>query len=176
MIKRLLNDEPSTVDDVILGQFIQNGIFGLKTAHGKYLGSDKFGALILFREALSPQEEWTPVIRDDGIGFLHSVYNKFLSVKKGEFRIDSDSMGFAETFIVRCQKNHNKGRDGGKRKTEQEVDINKIEEEQIRKFIGNKVTVKLSSNKELLKAKEEGRLHGELLEKRIKMKSDKFCY
>ena len=49
----------------------------LKTATGKFLSCDKVGILSASKEAISPQEEWLPVHRNDGWAF-QNVFEKFL--------------------------------------------------------------------------------------------------
>jgi protein FRG1 len=97
--------EPQDISQVIVGQWLMDQtVFSLKTAYRKYMSSDSFGLVRLDKEAVGPQEEWTPILRSEGVTFQNS-YQKFLkydSSLKG-FRADSEFIGFHEIFTVKCQ-------------------------------------------------------------------------
>ena len=78
-----------------------------KSAHGKYLSADKFGLVTATAEAVGPQQEWTPVFRDEGLA-LQSKYEKFLKFEdeRNSVRADSEAAGFCEIFSVKCQAAH----------------------------------------------------------------------
>ena len=82
------------------------------------MASDKFGVITADREAIGPQEEWIPIFKEDGIA-LQSCYDKFLSAdeiageEEGEgggggtgkykLRADVETIGFCETWKIKCQ-------------------------------------------------------------------------
>ena len=102
-------------------------------------------------------------------------------------RCDSESIGFNETFIVKCQSERKKVRLIEKFQSEQrsasktsasqqELDI--LEENESRKmqsFGCGRIKAKNSKPSDLKRAADEGNLRETLLERRIKSKHDPFC-
>ncbi|CAG8715739.1 8678_t:CDS:2, partial [Racocetra fulgida] len=112
--KNLQTCDPEEVSYVFVGSKIAGSTdcISLKTFDGKYLASDKFGAITAEREAIGPQEEWRPIIRSDGIA-LQNYYDKFLSVDEiadggYKLRADVETIGFCETLHVKCQSRFRK--------------------------------------------------------------------
>lgn len=87
-----------------MGHSIQPNVYVFKSAYGRYLSADRFGLVSATAEAIGPQQEWVPVLRDDGLA-LQSKYDKFLAFEdeRNSVRADSESAGFREVFAVRCQ-------------------------------------------------------------------------
>jgi protein FRG1 len=84
-----------------------------RTPDGKFLSSDQHGLVSANREARGPQEEWNPVILEDGMVALQNIYEKYLAVDevaggKLSLRADSDTVGFQEKFWVKVQYGHKK--------------------------------------------------------------------
>ncbi len=96
--------EPNSVSQVLVAQSLIPGKYSFKSAYGRYITSDVLGKVAAIKEAVGPHEEWLPVRRADGFAF-ESLHGKFLSIDKdsGRLRGDADSIGFMETFLVRCQ-------------------------------------------------------------------------
>lgn len=88
--------------------------WSFKSHHGKYLGCDKHGILSATREAISPEEEFTPVRNELGGGrwALQTVRERFVGVDESagviEVRGDAESVGFGETWRLRLQKRNKK--------------------------------------------------------------------
>lgn len=95
--------------------------FSFKSHHGRYLSCDKFGILSATREAISPEEEFLPILNELGGGrwALQTVRDKFLSVDEvgaggtTEIRGDAEAVGFKETFVVRLQARNKKRKKSG---------------------------------------------------------------
>ncbi|GBB83674.1 hypothetical protein RclHR1_10370011 [Rhizophagus clarus] len=107
--KQLSTIEPEDIASVFVGSRIvgNTGHISLKIFDEKYLASDKFGVITAEREAIGPQEEWTPIIKSDGIA-LQSIYDKFLSIDEiadggYNLRADVETVGFCETWKIKCQ-------------------------------------------------------------------------
>ena len=101
--------EPEDIASVFIGSRIVGSTdrISLKTFDEKYLSSDKFGVITAEREAIGPQEEWTPIIKSEGIA-LQNTYEKFLSVDEiadggYNLRADVETIGFCETWKIKCQ-------------------------------------------------------------------------
>ncbi|THH13940.1 hypothetical protein EW146_g6343 [Bondarzewia mesenterica] len=106
---------------------------------GKFLSCDKHGLVSADREARGPEEEWTPVVYDDGMVAFMNVYEKYLSVDEvagGQLQLrgDSENAGFGERFYVKIQSKYKKEAHEEKKKKEgmlgapsmDEADTNKV--------------------------------------------------
>ncbi|KAJ3110388.1 hypothetical protein HDU96_006654 [Phlyctochytrium bullatum] len=176
--------EPTSVHQVfVINRLPTSGTkFSFKSAFDKYLTSDKFGIVSASVEAVGPAEEWEVIFRDDGIAF-QNARDMYLCAESGVARADSGAVGFREVFRIRvqaqCKAKYKK------KKKEVEVDAETLEFEYLyaqvfptKKFQswgnGRRVMAKEDSKK-LKKAVKEGSLNEALLDRREKIKSDKFC-
>ncbi|KAG0065784.1 hypothetical protein BGZ89_007941 [Linnemannia elongata] len=184
--------EPTAVHQVLVATMIPDSDrLTLKAYNGKYLSSDKFGIVTAHTEAIGMQEEWTAIIKADeeegGIAFQNH-YGKFLSVDevaaetgKGagggiQIRADSETIGFCEIFRAKIQARFRKK--AKKAAGEVKIVTKDYEFDQSRKFQTwnhGRVIVSNESVKELNKAKKEGRFSEALLDRREKLKSDRYC-
>lgn len=83
------------------------------TGEGKFMSCDKHGLVSADREARGPQEEWTPVLLEDGMVAFQNVYEKYLAVDEVaggnmSLRGDSEEVGFRERFWVKVQSKYKK--------------------------------------------------------------------
>ncbi|KAI9003566.1 FRG1-like family-domain-containing protein [Gaertneriomyces semiglobifer] len=169
--------DPSSVAQVFVTKRLPDSRkVSFKNAFDKYLSADKFGVITCEREAMGPAEEWELIFREDGVA-LQTCWEKFLSCdENGVGRADSDNAGFQEIFTLHCQA-QNRARKK-KKKDDGNLDETSFEVEQIKKFHsygGGRLVLSHEDAKELQKAKKEGSLHEAMLDRRAKMKSDKFC-
>ncbi|KAJ3294724.1 hypothetical protein HK104_003330 [Borealophlyctis nickersoniae] len=164
--------EPTSISEVFIAKKLPDSSkVTFRSAYDKYLGTDKFGVVACASEAISPAEEWEVVVRDDGIA-LQSSFDKFMRGEEdGVVRADSTEVGFREVFRVKCQA-VNKSR-AKKRKEKVQVNAEALEVDQI--WGGGRLVMTNEDTAELRKAKKGGNLHEALLDRRAKLKSDKFC-
>ncbi|KAI7886795.1 hypothetical protein K492DRAFT_203056 [Lichtheimia hyalospora FSU 10163] len=174
--------EPVIVNQVFVGARLlgTSNTFTIKSVHKKYLSSDKFGVVSADREAISGLEEWEPAMTDAGVAF-RNAHGKFLMVDQiagGGFKIraDSDEIGFCETFRVYCQARFKRKARHERKKAKKESNIDELDN--VKKFQswgGGRVHMSKSDTRELKKAKEEGRIAEAMLDRRAKVKSDRYC-
>ncbi|CAB4435420.1 hypothetical protein RhiirA5_358234 [Rhizophagus irregularis] len=179
--KQLSTIEPEDIASVFIGSRIVGSTdrISIKTFDEKYLASDKFGVITAEREAIGPQEEWTPIIKSDGIA-LQSIYEKYLSVDEiadggYNLRADVETVGFCETWKIKCQARLRKKVKSTKKETKP---ISEYEIEQIKKYQtwgGGRVKTSKEEISELKKAKKEGNFAEALLDRREKVKADRYC-
>ncbi|KAJ3032263.1 hypothetical protein HK097_005315, partial [Rhizophlyctis rosea] len=147
------------------------------TPSSKYLSSDKFGVTSAYSEAISPAEEWDVVIRDDGVALQNVLNGKYLRCEMdGTARCDSEEVGFREVFRILCQA-QNKAR-AKKRKEKESVDAEVLEVETIKKFHswgGGRLVNTTEDTRELKRARKDGQLNEALLDRRSKLKADRYC-
>ncbi|KAK9708712.1 hypothetical protein K7432_009474 [Basidiobolus ranarum] len=175
--KPIAEVEPEQVHHVFVGRRVPGSEgFTFKSSTGKYLSCDKVGVLSIDSEAVGPQESWTPILREDGVAF-QNVHGKYLSIEEssGKLRGDAEDIRFCEVFRVKCQA---AVRRKDKVKSQTNQSSTEVEFHNIRRFqswgLGR---VKLSEDDvtELKKAKKEGNFSETLLDRRAKIKSDRYC-
>ncbi|TFY67084.1 hypothetical protein EVG20_g4067 [Dentipellis fragilis] len=151
---------------------------------GKFLSCDKHGLVSADREARGPEEEWTPVVFDDGMVAFMNVYEKYLSVDEvagGQLQLrgDSEEAGFRERFYVKIQNRYKKEAHEEKKLKEGmlgEASMDEVSTNKIYQAWGQaRSVVSHEDRKALKKAKKEGRLAEAMLDRRAKLKSDRFC-
>ena len=179
-----LPEEPLSTSNVLIGQNLIPHVFSFKSPFGKYLITDSLGQVACNKDAVNPLAEWTLIIKPEGVS-LQSVNQKFLSFdpKTGRLRCDSETIGFNERFIVKCQADRKKKRLLDKFEEERRAnlkigtsqkELETLEEIEVKRMqSGGKL--KISSSNDLKRAAEEGNLRETLLERRIKSKHDPFC-
>ncbi|KAM0792381.1 hypothetical protein ACM66B_005061 [Microbotryomycetes sp. NB124-2] len=170
----------------------------LRSGSGKFLAADELGQVTADREARGQQEEWTIQDAQTGSGrcVLRSSYDKLLSIDvvaggKIELRADAETETDTERWRVLMQgefvakakkalldkkgvKEAIKSRDG----LTVVNNVGKLEDELIHKFQarGAGRFVGTSEDKrELKRAKKEGKLGEAMLDRRVKLKSDRYC-
>ncbi|EFI28349.1 hypothetical protein CC1G_13879 [Coprinopsis cinerea okayama7 len=155
------------------------------TGEGKFLSCDKHGLVSADRDARGPQEEWTPVVFPDGMVAFMNVYEKYLSVDEVAggslaLRGDSEEVGFRERFWVKIQYKYKKeAHEEEKKRKEGMGDPTQIDEASTNKLYqawgAGRSVISKEDKKELKRAKKEGRLAEAMLDRRAKLKSDRFC-
>lgn len=158
------------------------------TGEGKFLSCDAHGIVAANRDARGPQEEWTPVILPDAYGMVAfmNVYEKYLGVDEVaggalQLRGDSDTVGFKERFYVKIQKKYKRQahEEEKQKKLKEDDGLQKIDETGTNHIYqawgAGRMVVSRDDKKELKRARKEGRLAEALLDRRSKLKSDRFC-
>lgn len=154
------------------------------TGEGKFLSCDAHGIVSADRDARGPQEEWTPVIASDGMVAFQNVYEKYLAVDETaggglQLRGDSEEVGFRERFWVKIQNKYKQEAHAEERKKKDASGPPQADEHDINKLYQSwgqgRNVLSSEDKKELKKARKEGRLAEAMLERRAKLKSDRFC-
>jgi len=183
----LLERTPSEVSQVwVVTRVAGAGAINLRTGtgEGKFLSSDKHGLVTADREARGPQEEWTPIVLEDGMVAFMNIYEKYLSIDEvagGQLALrgDSDNVGFQERFYVKIQNKYKQEAHEEERKKGGVLDEPSIDEKCTNSVYqawgAGRSVVSKDDKKELKRARKEGRLAEALLDRRSKLKSDRFC-
>lgn len=182
-------DGPQTTANVLVGQNLIPQVFSFKSAFGKYLATDSLGQITCNKDAVNPLAEWTLILKPEGVS-LESMNQKFLSFdpKTGRLRCDSETIGFNETFLVKCQADRKKLRliekfnserlatSKSSSSSQQELNLlEEIESKKMQSFGWGRSKGKSSESSDLKRAADDGNLRETLLERRIKSKHDPFC-
>jgi len=183
----LLEHTPSDVNQVwVTTRVAGSPTVNLRTGtgEGKFLSCDKHGLISADRDARGPQEEWTPVILPDGMVAFMNIYEKYLSVDEVaggslQLRGDSEEVGYSERFWVKVQNKYKKEAHEEERKGKEGDATPKIDESSSNRMYqtwgAGKVVLSQDDKKQLKEARKEGRLAEALLDRRSKLKSDRFC-
>jgi protein FRG1 len=173
----------------------------LKNAFGKYLTCDRYGVVSCLHEAIGPQEEWRLVFREDGIA-LQSIYDGFLHLEQNRIvRSDAQTIGFYQILRIYCQvslkrerlKNERTATRQSHRHRGDNDDLNSLDdgdhdysphanftlEKELQKKYqswssGHEISL-MPDLSRLRQAEKQGKLHEAMLDRREKLKSDRFC-
>ncbi|CDZ97153.1 Predicted actin-bundling protein [Phaffia rhodozyma] len=185
-----LSYEPEDIHSVwVVSKLSGAASINLRTADGHFLGCDKFGVISATSESRGPLENFTPHIVDSSFLALETTHGTYLSLSEtatGGFTLrgDSTSIGFTESFRCKVQAGFRqkarmelddaKGSARQKDMHYKDIDEAKLTKERMLWF-GDKHVTSTGSKKELKKALKEGNLSETLLDRRSKLKSDKYC-
>ncbi|GAA5853102.1 hypothetical protein JCM9279_000858 [Rhodotorula babjevae] len=191
--------EPSDVHHVWVCARVldSNDKVTLRSGAGRFLASDELGRVSAEREARGMQEEWTLEAVEGARDrmSIRSAYGKYLSVDvvaggKVELRADEDKEGETERwrimmqgeYVVKAKQQFNE-RNGIKTKPDAGytvvTDLAGAEVDAIKRFHrhgqGSSSVGTADDVRNLKKARKEGRLAEAMLDRRAKLKSDRYC-
>ncbi|KDQ61006.1 hypothetical protein JAAARDRAFT_32003 [Jaapia argillacea MUCL 33604] len=183
----LLDRSPTEVSQVWVTTRVAGATtINLRTGvgEGKFLSCDKHGLVSADRDARGPQEEWTPVVFPDGMVAFMNVYEKYLSVDEVaggtlQLRGDSEEVGFGERFWVKVQSRYKKEATEEEKKKDGALSEPSIDEASTNRMFqawgAGRSKVSTEDKKEIKRARKDGRLAEAMLDRRAKLKSDRFC-
>lgn len=144
----------------------------LKNAYDRYLTSDKFGVVSCDAEACGPYCEWQ--VDQTNAGFVFKGEYGYLTIENdGTIRADADEAGANQSFSIKVQR---KAQQEAKKQTKLLGAI--AQAEKLRKVysFGGRLEKFLEHDLDGLDhATKEGTLNQELLNRRSKMKADRYC-
>ncbi|CAG9839730.1 unnamed protein product [Diabrotica balteata] len=149
-----------------------------KSGYNKYLRVEKNGVVTGRSDAIGAMEQWEPVFQD-GKTALIGYNDCFLSVSPEDDTIiaDAKKAGPGQYITLRSQTVKEEtsvsevaNEDQGNVK---QIEINYVKKFQ--KFQDKKMRICNEGSKDLKKAQKDGTLHESLLDRRSKMKADRYC-
>lgn len=159
----------------------------IKSGFGRYLSIDSRKHLVGLSEAIGEPETFLPVFEDSKLALCSSFNDCFLSpdeeVEESQPPIvaKATKVGPYEILNIRINNDPMKYHSKKDSNTEEEEDLGQIYEEELnflKKYQshGDKKMKIKEEDKEILKiAKKEGSMYETLLDKRVKLSSDKYC-
>ncbi|CAK9799406.1 Protein FRG1 [Anthophora quadrimaculata] len=169
--------EGPSPEEILTAFPISESKIALKSGYGKYLGVDKKGVVVGRSDAVGIIEQWEPIFQDKKLAILNSN-NCFISVTdEDDIVCQSKVAGSSEYCIIRSitQKAHDPNKDIPK---EEQGSLHDVEVNYVRKFQkfqDKKLRISKEDRNKLEEAKREGNLHEALLDRRSKMKADRYC-
>ncbi|ODM95081.1 Protein FRG1 [Orchesella cincta] len=155
---------------------INDDKIAIKSGYGKYLGVEKDGSITGRSDAVGAHEQWEPVINEGKMALLaHNGYFMSASPDDDSIVAQSRKAGDAEMVVMRCQTEKVEKDDTP---TEEKGSIRDIELNYVKKFQkfqDKKMKLCKEDSEEVRRARVEGRLHEALLDRRAKMKADRYC-
>ncbi|CAG9135383.1 unnamed protein product [Plutella xylostella] len=151
--------------------------FALKSGYGKYLGVSKDGVVVGRSDAVGPMEQWEPVWQDGKTAIL-SALNKFVMVNPEDDSVVVSSTAAGEAEFCRIRSNKTREVNTNVLPAEEQGNLAEVEVNYVKKFQkfqDKKLKINEGDVSELKKAKVEGILHETLLDRRSKMKADRYC-
>lgn len=174
--KRDQGEGPDAVE-ILTAIKVNETKIALKSGYGKYLSVEPDGTVVGRSDAIAVREQWEPVFQE-GKTALNGSNNCFLSVdEEGDIVCKSKTAGSSEMLKIRLN-------------TEVEIDPNdeipveergKVKDAEInyvkkfQSFQDRKLRISKEDVSSLKKAKKDGMFHECLLDRREKMKADRYC-
>jgi protein FRG1 len=170
--------EGPSPEEILTAVLIDERKVAFKSGYGKYLSAEKDGIVTGRSDAIGAMEQWEPVF-ESGKMALQSYSNCFMSVNDEDDAIiaTDKKAGSAHMLQIRSQtvKDVNPLKDvpAEEQGALEQVEINYVKKFQ--KFQDKRLRICKEDKSELKKAKEEGSFHETLLDRRSKMKADRYC-
>jgi protein FRG1 len=176
-------EEPDP-EEILTAIRVSNTHIGLKSGYNKYLSIDSKSRLIGRSEAIGPREQFEPVFQESKLALLGSN-SCFLSADEEQelpyIMAKSPTAGPNEMLKIRSNIDPDlirKEKEAKDKPEEEKGSLKDCEINYVKKFQSfqdKKLRINSDLTVNLKKAKTEGKLHEVLLDRRAKMKSDKFC-
>jgi len=151
--------------------------FALKSGYGKYIGVDKKGIVVGRSDAVGSMEQWEPIFQDGKLAILGNT-NCFISVTEDDDIVCTKATAGPNEYVsIRsmAQEVDDPNKDVPREElgSIEEIEVNYVRKFQ--KFQDKKLRISKNKISELKKAKESGIFHETLLDRRSKMKADRYC-
>lgn len=186
------DNEPENMpgpEDILIMMKVNESRVAFKTAYGRYISSvATSGAVEAKTEAMGVRELWQPMMKEDGVVQFRSADKKYLCamIPGQPCKADSDAAGDLGT-VFRLHSGASLESTKPKKKDGYEIQggsLKNMEASHVKKFQSfqhlcfredSKIKVSDGSKSSLKRAHKSGKLHEELLDRRAKIKADKFC-
>eukprot|EP00056_Hartaetosiga_gracilis_P001261 m.43678 g.43678 ORF g.43678 m.43678 type:complete len:272 (+) comp10566_c1_seq1:51-866(+) len=179
------SDEPD-VQEIFTFIRISEHRVALKTAFNRFVSCEDDGRVEGRQEAIGVKEMWEPIFDDGGKLSLRGHNKKILKVAVGERACCDAALTDADVnFNVFSSVDKTEKKEEEKEKANEErnayafaSNLSQVEHSFTKRYQSwqdGKLRMSKEDKKELKRAKQTGQLHGSLLNRRVKMKSDRYC-
>ncbi|XP_050297504.1 protein FRG1 [Anthonomus grandis grandis] len=169
--------EGPSPEEILTGVYISERKVAFKSGYDKYLRVDKSGIVTGRSDAIGPMEQWELVLEDGKMALLG--WNEcFVSADDEDSIIAKSKRAGSEQFLtIRShtfkEVNNLKDVPEEEQANLKQIEINYVKKFQ--KFQDKRLRLCSEAKKDLKKAKQDGYLHEALLDRRSKMKADRYC-
>ncbi|GLG97786.1 hypothetical protein R5R35_010261 [Gryllus longicercus] len=170
--------EGPSPEEILTAFRINDSKIALKSGYGKYLCVGKDGVVTGRSDAVGAMEQWEPVFQEGKMALL-GCNGCFMSVAQDDDSVVAVSKVAREDEMVQVRSmataDNEKSVDvpSEEQGSLAEVEVNYVRKFQ--KFQDKKLRINKNDHSELERAKESGTLHEALLDRRSKMKADRYC-
>jgi protein FRG1 len=176
-----ISGEGPAPEEILTALKISETKIALKSGYGKYLRVDKEGVVTGRSDAVGPMEQWEPIFQDGRMALLG--YNgNFVTVTDDDSIVaTSKTAGPNEIIKLRLPPSGGDRLEGGASSSKLDEDKGNLAQVELnyvkkfQKFQDKKIRLCTDDSKDLRQAKVEGSLHETLLDRRSKMKADRYC-
>lgn len=164
----------------LTGVVLSDTKVAFKTGFGKYLSVNRNNCVVGVSDAISSKEQWEPVFQEGKLALM-APNGCFMSLdSEGDFIASSRTAGTDEIIKVRSfvERVFNKDKDDIPTEEKSAKNLGECEVNYVKKFQSwqdQRLRISKEDKNTLEKAKTDGKLHGALLDRRAKMKSDRYC-
>ncbi|KAH8406067.1 hypothetical protein KR215_004512 [Drosophila sulfurigaster] len=148
-----------------------------KSGYGKYVKIEKDGMVTGRSEAVGSMEQWEPVFEGKKMALL-SETGHFMSIDPEDDACVALRKKVGDQEICRVRTNAARDVVVDEQPKEEKGDLGEVERNYVKKFQkfqDKKMRISKNNIKELEEAKAQGLLHETLLDRRSKMKADRYC-
>jgi protein FRG1 len=169
--------EGPNAEEIVTAIRVSSTLIALKSGYDKYLSVQPDGKVVGRSDAISGREQFEPVFQDDKLALL-GCNSRFISAPEdgGKVYCLSEKAGESAMIQIRsCAKIEVPKTDTEEDRKKKAKDLELSYVKKFQSFQDRRIKLSAEDRTEVKKARVEGNLHEVLLDRREKMKSDKFC-
>lgn len=163
-------------EEVMTAILINDSKIAFKTGYGKYMTVTGEGGIEARTEAIGVREQWEPVFQEGHMA-LQGCNSCFLTLEDDDsFSCSASSAGPQQMITIRTNNDVDKVVDATP--SEEKASAKKTEVNYVKKFQSfedRRLLVSKEDKAELKKSRKEGTMHECMLDRREKMKADRYC-
>jgi len=163
-------------EEIFTASRVDDQHIAIKSGYGKYLGVSKEGMVSGTADAIGSREQWEPIFQDGQLALMG--YNGCFASVDEDSRIICRSRTAGDEEMIRIRSNAERNKFVDSRPEEERGTLKDAEVKYAKKFQSyedRRWKINEGDVSELINARTSGNLHETLLDRREKMKSDKFC-